>query len=92
MFTSFSLSLYIRKLFLILQKKLMDKIINYKYGSAMDNVSIEIKITSDHEYKLLNGIEYILLNTLNVIHDLRLKTNEDELRKMSEKQSENYTE
>ncbi len=66
----------------------MDKTITYKYGSAMDDITIEVKLTCDHNYKLLNGIEHILLNTLEVIHDLRLKSNEDGLR-MSEEEKYN---
>jgi len=58
----------------------------------MDEVLITVEITADDEYKLLPEIENILKTTIGVIHDIRLKTNEDELRMQQDTEKSEHPE
>jgi hypothetical protein len=64
----------------------MDKSVSYTYGGLSQGMVIKVEIICDHEEKLLPQIENVLLKSLDIIDDLRLKENEDELSKVREEQ------
>ena len=60
----------------------MDKSVSYTYGGLSQGMVIKVEIICDHEEKLLPQIENVLLKSLDIVDDLRLKENENELSKM----------